>query len=415
MPRRPFIVILIFLIFFICSFITNILGPIIPDIISSFRLSLTLTALLPFAFFIAYGVMSIPSGMLVERYGEKSVMNVAFVIAFCGSIIFSLYPYYLTALFSLFLIGAGMAMLQVAINPMLRVAGGEENFAFNAVLAQLIFGSASFVSPQVYSYLVNELKNSSIASNFLLSILRQVVPLHMEWVSLYWLFSIITLLMIVIISLVHLPKVEIPAEERVGVRQTYAELFRKRIVILYFLGIFCYVGSEQGISNWISKFLLDFHGFDPQTVGARTVAYFWGFMTIGCVLGMLLLKLFDSRKILIAFSVLAMTALLFALFGTATISRYAFPMIGFFYSVMWSIIFSLALNSIENHHGSFSGILCTGIIGGAAIPLVIGWLGDMVNLRFGLLFLFFTLGYIFFIGLWANPLITNKTIRNSSG
>ncbi|MBN2245529.1 MAG: MFS transporter, partial [Candidatus Aminicenantes bacterium] len=79
--------------------------------------------------------------------------------------------------------------------------------------------------------------------------------------------------------------------------------------------------------------------------------------------------------------------------------------------VMWSIIFSLALNSVDKHHGSFSGILCTGIIGGALVPLIIGWLGDRFGLRIGMLFLYFTFGYILSIGIWARPLITNATIR----
>jgi fucose permease len=88
---------------------------------------------------------------------------------------------------------------------------------------------------------------------------------------------------------------------------------------------------------------------------------------------------------------------------------------GFCASVMWSIIFSLALNSVDKHHGSFSGILCTGIIGGAIVPLVIGWLGDRIGLRAGMLVLYLTLAYIFGIGLWAKPLITNKTIHSEKG
>ena len=55
------------MIFFVISFLTNILGPLIPDIIKSFKLSLTLAGFLPFSFFVAYGVMSIPAGALVER------------------------------------------------------------------------------------------------------------------------------------------------------------------------------------------------------------------------------------------------------------------------------------------------------------------------------------------------------------
>jgi Cu(I)/Ag(I) efflux system membrane protein CusA/SilA len=73
--KNYFIVGLIFVVFFVVSFLTNILGPIIPDIIDSFKLSLTMAAFLPFAFFIAYGVMSIPAGMLVEKFGEKFGMK----------------------------------------------------------------------------------------------------------------------------------------------------------------------------------------------------------------------------------------------------------------------------------------------------------------------------------------------------
>ncbi len=63
-------VILVFLTFFVISFITNIIGPLIPDIINDFDLNLTLVALLPFSFFIAYGIISIPSGMLKQKIGE---------------------------------------------------------------------------------------------------------------------------------------------------------------------------------------------------------------------------------------------------------------------------------------------------------------------------------------------------------
>ncbi len=85
---------------------------------------------------------------------------------------------------------------------------------------------------------------------------------------------------------------------------------------------------------------------------------------------------------------------------------------GFAASVMWSIVFSLALNSVESYHGSFSGILCTAIIGGAVVPLIIGWLGDMFGLRTGMFFLYITLGYLLSIGIWAKPLITNETISS---
>jgi fucose permease len=411
MKRNAPVVALIFLIFFVISFLTNILGPLVPDIIASFSLSLTLAGFLPFAFFIAYGVMSIPAGMLVERYKERRVMLAAFLLALLGALFFASVPRFSVALTSLFLIGTGMAILQVAINPLLRVAGGEEHFAFNSVFAQLIFGLASFLSPKVYSYLVLNLPESSGKGGPVLDSLRKVVPENLPWVSLYWVFSLVTLAMVVVMAAVRLPRVELKDEERAGAWAVYRGLFRKKIVILYFLGIFAYVGTEQGVANWISKFLSTYHGIDPQTKGASTVSLFWGLMTAGCLLGLLLLKLLDSRRVLVGFAAAAIVTLSFGLFGSGPAATVAFPLLGFCASVMWSIIFSLALNSLDRHHGSFSGILVTGIIGGALVPLVIGWLGDRLGLRTGMMFLYLTLAYILGIGFWARPLITNATIR----
>ena len=415
MKRNYFMVILIFIVFFVISLITNILGPLVPDIITSFNLNLTLVSFLPFSFFVAYGVMSIPAGMLVEKYHEKIVMLWAFIIELIGAFLFALFPSYLVALVSLFLLGIGMAILQVAINPLLRVAGGEEHFAFNSVLAQLVFGGASFLSPFIYSYLVTNISNNTQPQNLLISTLSLFVPEHLPWVSLYWLFAALILIMVIVIYLSKFPAVERKEDERSGAWETHKNLFKMKTVILFFIGIFAYVGTEQGIANWISQFLYVYHGYDPLNVGSTIVSYFWGMLTLGCVLGLVLLKIFDSRKILIWFSISALIWLSAALWGSTNVlginlALISFPMAGFSLSVMWSIIFSLALNSLESHHGSFSGILCTAIIGGAVVPLAIGWLGDIFGLRIGMLVIYLTLGYILTIGIWAKPIITNATI-----
>jgi fucose permease len=410
MQRNTFIVVLILVIFFVISFLTNILGPIIPDIVQSFDLSIGLAGFLPFAFFVAYGVMSIPSGLMVEKYGEKKVLIWAFLLAFLGALLFAVIPGFSIALFSLFLIGVGMAMLQVVINPLLRVAGGEEKFAFNSVLAQLFFGAASFLSPLLYSYLVQSVHSGE--SGFLIDILNKLVPANLKWVSLYWVFAIISLAMVVLIWLVKFPKVELNEDERMDVGKAFTDLLGNKYVLLFFLGIFAYVGTEQGIANWISKFLQTYHAVDPATTGASVISYFWGLLTIGCFLGLLLLKFFDSRKVLIIFTLGAVVALLAALFGSKEMAIYAFPTTGFFASVMYSVIFSLALNSVPHHHGTFSGILCAGIAGGAVVPLIIGGLGELVGLRLSMLFLLVTLGYILSIGIWARPLVNNVTVKS---
>jgi len=411
MKRNYYLVFLVFLTFFVISIITNILGTINPSVAESFRLNDFYRGFLPMALFLAYGVMSIPGGMLVEVLAEKRIMIISFLLVLAGVIVFVLFPVFNVFLGTLFIVGAGFAMLQVAINPLLRVAGGEEHFAFNSVMAQLVFGGASYVGPQIYKHLVLNLDSLSEESSSFIAGLSKLVPEGMLWVSMYWIFILFTLFMIILLLLSKFPKVERTDEEQIGAWSVILQLFKKRIVILFFIGIFCYVGTEQGVSYWISTFLERYHGYDPDTIGANAVSWFWGLMMFGCLFGLLLLKLFDSRKILLGSVILSVIFLVVALFGPGHIAKWAFPIIGFTISVLWSIIFSLALNSLEEHHGSFAGILCTGIAGGAIVPWIIGGLSDLFELRYAMFFLFITFGYVCAIAFWAKPIISNKTIQ----
>lgn len=368
-----------------------------------------MAAFLPFSFFLAYGIMSIPAGIMIEKIGEKKSMLIAFSLNLIGALSFAFHPTYTIALSSLFVIGIGMAMLQVIINPLMRTAGGEENFAFYSVMAQMIFGLASFVSPFVFSYMIKSL-NGGIA-NIITDNLRDLVGNNAYWTSLYWLFSLIFVIMVILLTIIKIPVVKLNDDEKSGTFKTYLNLLKQKEVWLFFLGIVAYVGTEQSLANWMSEFLRAYHNVDPSTVGANTIALFWGLMTVGCLLGLLILKIWDSKKVLKSACILSVLILFVALFGNTQMALWAFPAAGFTISVMFSIIFSLALNSVTKNHGSFSGILCSGIFGGALVPLIVGNLGDFIGLKYALLFLFLTLGYILFLSFTAQPIVANKTIK----
>lgn len=408
MRRSYALVGLIMLFWFVISFITNIIGPLIPDIIDNFHLQhLALAGFIPTSFFVAYGIMSIPSGLLIERFSQKTVLTAGFALPLVGSLLFALVPTFPVLLASSFTIGLGMAMLQTTINPLTRVAGGEENFAFFSVMGQLVFGAASFVSPLVYARLVARLTSGETLHG-LTGWLQSLTPASLPWVSLYWLFAVILVAVIIVVLAVRFPRLELQESERSGGLHSYRELLKNPRVYLFFLGMLCYTASEQGVANWISEFLRQYHGLDPQTVGAPTVGRFWGYMSVGCLVGLFALKLWDARDVLKVAGVLAIASLLAALFGSAGVALVAFPAVGFSISVMFSIVMSLALNSVDRYHGSFAGILCTGIAGGALGPLIVGWLGDLVGLRLALLFVCVTIAYIVGIAFWARPLVDNK-------
>lgn len=410
-PKNTKIIILIIITFFVISFITNILGALNPSVSSSFNLTETMAGFLPFSFFIAYGIVSIPAGFLLEKYGSKRMMIVAFILSVIGSIIFTNFPSFNTFLLSLFTIGSGMAILQVVINPLLRVSGGEENFAFNSVLAQLVFGLASFVSPYVYSWLVVEINKGETSSSWFVQTLANLVPDNMSWISIYWIFTLVSIIMVLVIILFAFPKVTLKEDEKAGTIDSYKKLLKNKTVLLFFLGIFTYVGAEQGISYWMSKFLQVYHNFDYETAGAVAVANFWGSLTLGGLLGLVVLKLFDSKIVLRVFTLLAIGCLALGLFGSSNVSFYSFQLSGFFLSVMYPIIISLALNSITENQGSFAGILMSGIMGGAVVQLLIGFVSDFTSLKTGMFINFIALAYVLSISFWAKPVIKNKVIK----
>jgi fucose permease len=258
---------------------------------------------------------------------------------------------------------------------------------------------------------VTNLNAQSIDKGIFINLMAFITPQHLPWVSIYWIFAFISFLMIVIILLVRFPKVIRKEDEVVGAWKTHLELFRQKTVILFFLGIFSYVGMEQGIANWISEFLRSYHGFRPEVEGASTVGLFWGMMTVGCILGLILLKIIDSKIVLRIFAAASFIMLTLALFGNAKMALIGFPAMGFCLSVMYGIIFSLALNSVSRYHGSFAGILCTAIAGGAIFSLLIGKLKDVIGLQAGMMILYLPLAYILSLSFWAKPLVQNATIR----
>lgn len=405
MANRSLTVVYILCVWFVISFVTNIIGPLMPFVIRDFHLSLALAGFLPFSFFLAYGLVSIPAGVLIEVRGPFVALLAALSINLLGALSFALHPTYVMAVGALFVIGAGMAMLQVIINPLMRMAGGESHFAFFSVLGQLVFGLASYVSPMVFSLIMQRDGRLVPAIHHLAGLAQGP-----RWAMLYWLFAALFAITIAVTFAVNLKTFTLNADEKTEAIGVYVRLMKDRTAVLYFIGIAAYVAMEQSIANWMSPFLEAVHHVDPATSGAQEVGNFWGLMSVGCLAGLGLLKLLDAKIVLRGAVVCAMACLAVALFGSTGASLAAFPLCGFFLSVMFSVVFSLGLNSMRDHHGALSGILCSGIVGGAIGPLAVGSLGQSFGLTMGFLLVFVFMAFLLGLSFWASPLTRNATL-----
>ncbi len=392
------LVIFVMAVFFVISFITNIIGPLIPQFIKTYDLSLVLASFLPLSFFFSYGVFSVPAGIFLERYGGKIVMLSAFIISSAGAALIIFMPGYLSFIFSFFMIGTGMAILQVVINPILRYAVSGENFAFFSIIGQLAFGSASFLSPVFYRFLLEK-------KNFFGLYIFDNEP----WLWIYVLFILAILVLLIFLYFLKIPGNQSTSEKFDN--NVFINFLKSRYSYFYFFGIFSYVGVEQGINNWSSQFLYQYHSLDPEVVGVDVISAFWGNLTIGTIISLFLVKLIEEKKLLNIYALSSSIIAFLAIHGDSEISVLSFKLLGFSISGVWSVMISLSLNSVPKNHSVFTGILLTGIVGGAIFPFIIAGVGQLFNLKVGMHVILIGLVYLFYVGFTAKPLISNKTIK----
>ncbi len=406
-PRKALILFTVGIAVFAMSILTNLSGTVLPFAKDSMNLSLSMAGILPFAFFIAYAVMSIPAGCIHERHSARSMIITAFCFTALATLSFIVLPSYGVFLASLFIAGAGMSVVQVVINPLVRNVGGEEYFSFYLIFGQLVYGAGSILSPLIFSYLITRL-NAGNLSNPIIALIRVLTPPTMPWISIYWVCMIACIFVLLLLFLIKFPKMEMNSEDKIGGLKVLVKLLKDRKVWLFFFGIFAYAGVEQGVSNWMTKFLETYHGLNPETSGAVILSRFWLCISLGGGLGVILILLMSVKKMLGIFALIAMILLGLSLFGSADIVIYTFPLCGLFFAIMYPSILSLGMNSILEHHGALSGILCTGICGAAVISLLIGFLGDLIGLKLAMSIIFVPLFYVLFISIWAKPIIKNK-------
>ena len=238
------------------------------------NLSLSTAGILPFAFFIAYAVMSIPSGCIHEKRSARSMMITAFCFTVLANLAFIALPSYGAFLVSLFIAGAGMSVVQVVINPLVRSVGGEEYFSFYLIFGQLVYGAGSIFSPLLFSYIITRLHTGEL-SNPLVALIKNLTPSAMPWISIYWICVVACVFVLILLILIKFPKMEMNSIDKIGGLKVLFKLLKDRRVWLFFFGIFAYAGVEQGIANWMTKFLETYHGLNPETSGAVTLSRFW--------------------------------------------------------------------------------------------------------------------------------------------
>lgn len=378
-PNYTFALIVVFAVLFLIGFITTMNNSMIDFCKKAFNLKDAQGQLVNTAFYGAYA-LSIPFGLLMNKIGYKktlllglAVVGVGFIINYLGissmlgmstSVIYSVF------LGSMFIVALGIVMLQLVANPYVMVLGSPEKGAFRMTLANALNSAATTVAPVFITYVI-------IAGK---------VPTPDAVPGPYLGLGIFTLILCAVLFFLKLPNINEgeQAEELTGEKKEYKDsVFQYPHVWLGMLGIFFYMGIELGVPSMLPAYFKS----NPELAqyGSPTdfLPYYWGSMMVGRFAGAIILNKFKPRKILSVCLVCGAlcVASSFALSGIASV--YAMLAAGLFHSVMWPLVFNLGLQELGPHTKAASGIINLGVVGGATLPLLMGFIVDSPALGVG--------------------------------
>jgi FHS family L-fucose permease-like MFS transporter len=365
-------------LFFAWGFITSLIDPLVAAVKGIFSLSDFEAQLSASAFFIAYGVMSLPAAALLARRKSVATVLIALVTMIAGCMLMLLaanLAIYGLVLLGLFILASGITILQVAANPLAAVLGRPERSHFRLTLSQAFNSLGTFIGPYLGALLF--LKGVEIKEGEALDgAVRQAALIGID-AAFLWIAVLIGLLAMFIWFARGLITRAMPAPAPEGGQRSVfailAEAASSRWALLGGGAIFLYVGAEVAIGTQMALFLNSEGVLDiPLEQAGKMVSLYWGGAMIGRLVGSGLLTRVPATTLLAIFAGAACAICLFVAALGGPVAGYAALCIGLFNSIMFPVIFTLTLERSSASKEATSGFLCFSIVGGAAVPLLVG-------------------------------------------
>ncbi len=417
-------IIMMIMLFGMISFVTNLAAPMGIVLKSQFAVTNFLGLLGNAANFIAYAVMGIPSGILLQRIGYKKTALIAIAVGFVGVGIQYLSGYsgqdsaFAVYLGGAFVAGFSMCLLNTVVNPMLNTLGGGGNTGNQLIQVGGSFNSVmATATPMIVGILIGDAAKAQITNIFPFMYAAMAV------------FAIVFL----VLYFVNIPEPHAEqSSEPLGNLMSGALKFRH--FILGAIGIFVYVGVEVGTPGVLNYFLVD--PATPNALNATTAGFvagtYWFLMLIGRLVGASIGAKVSSKTMLTFASGLGLVLVLLAMFSSAStlvslpvlksidgvtsfgllevpINAAFLVLVGLCTSIMWGGIFNLAVEGLGKYLAAASGIFMVMVCGGGILPAIQGWVADFAGYMPSYWVIVAGLGYLLFYALIGSKNV-NKDI-----
>jgi len=368
-------------VFFIFGFTTELNDVLIPHLKAIFELNYTRAMLIQFCFFAAYFIMALPAGRIVSCCGYKDGIVYGLLISGGGAFLVlpaATYSSYALFLCALFILASGIVLLQCAANPYVSLLGDPSRAASRLNLAGAVNSAGHAIGPSIGGALIFSTTSHHIQELQMLPAAEQVHSVQ----PLYLGLALVFIALAFITRFLGLPLHNETKEEKQS--GTFYNALKQRHLRLGVCAIFLYVGAEVTIGSFIANYAM------RPDIGASTkhgvsfyISIYWLGAMVGRFLGAALLCKINPRKVLVVYALLNVLLLFLSAVGSGQFALWTLIAVGFFNSIMFPTIFTLAIDKLGPLTQKASSLLIMAICGGSIIPVLQGHLVDIFVESFG--------------------------------
>jgi FHS family L-fucose permease-like MFS transporter len=413
-------------LFFIWGFCTVLNDVLIPHLQSIFLLNYVEASLIQLAFFGSYFIFAQPAGKLVEWVGYQRTMVIGLLTMGAGALMFlpaASYVSYPMFLGAQVILAAGVTTLQVAANPYVTILGPPETASSRLNLTQAFNTLGDTVAPYFGGILIlggaAAAAKHKAAVNGVAAAMTKVE--QAASVKLPYMVVAGTLIVLALaIALYRFPRLELTRDFRPGSQDERKDsVWDHPHLYLGAIAIFIYVGAEVSIGSFLVKYFADpkIAGLSMEA-GAKLVAFYWGGMMVGRFIGSALMRRVSASNLLAWAGVGAAVLVLCSLLGTGHFAEFTILAVGLFNSIMFPTIFTLSIAELGPLTGRGAGLLVQAIVGGAVIPVLMGFCADHFGIHHSLFLPLLCYGFIIYYGMRGSrikPMETQSHLEPIAG